>query len=132
VSQNLRKHDFSESIIQQVLDKLCRNGLVNDLSFARTWVENRSEFRPRGRRALRMELYQKGIANQVIDTVLRDLDEDELAYRAACKQTRKYRRLDWPDYRRKMTAFLARRGFNYGTAAPVVEKVWSEAKSDPD
>ena len=28
-----------------------QNGLVDDLQFAQTWVENRSAFRPRGRRA---------------------------------------------------------------------------------
>jgi regulatory protein len=132
VTQNLRKHNFPDGVIQTVLERLGRSGLVNDHSFAQTWVENRSEFRPRGRRALRLELRQKGIMDEVIETVLRDLDEDKLAYRAAHKQARKYRRLEWPDYRKKMTAFLARRGFNYGTAAPVVEKVWLESKTDLD
>jgi SOS response regulatory protein OraA/RecX len=30
-----------------------------------------------------------------------------------------------------MAGFLARRGFNYGVAAPVVQKVWEE-KNSPD
>ena len=132
VLDNLRKHQFSDEVSQDTLQRLRRNLLVNDHDFASTWVENRSEFRPRGRRALSMELRQKGIAGEVIEEVLQDLDEDELAYRAALKQVRKYHRLDWETYRQKMVAFLARRGFNYGVAAPIAARVWSEQIEQPD
>ena len=66
--------------------------------------------------------------DEAIDEALRDLDEDKLAYQAALKQSRKYERLDWQAYRQKMSAFLARRGFNYGVAKPVIEQVWSETR----
>jgi regulatory protein len=130
VAQNLRKHGFPEGVIENILDRLGRQGLVDDSSFAQSWVENRSEFRPRGRTALRMELRQKGIAKEVIDTVLENVDEKKLARQAALKQSRKYHQLDWADYRKKMIAFLARRGFSYRTAAEVAEEVWSGSGSD--
>jgi regulatory protein len=107
---------------------LGRSGLVDDLQFAQTWVENRSAFRPRGRRALVVELRQKGITEEAIDEALHDLDEDNLAYQAALKQSRRYAGLDWQVYRQKMGAFLARRGFNYEVAKPVIEQVWSETR----
>jgi regulatory protein len=128
VRKNLRKHETPEDVITEVLDRLRRSGLVDDLQFAQTWVENRSTFRPRSRRALAVELRQKGIGDEAIDEVLRDLDEDNLAYQAALKQSRKYERLEWQAYRQKMSAFLARRGFNYGVAKPVIEQVWSETR----
>jgi len=123
---NLRKHETPDEVIGDVIDRLHRNKLVNDVDFAQQWVENRSEFRPRGRRALSMELRRKGISTDIIDQVLQDIDEDELAYQAAVKQSRKYRLQDWEAYRVKMISFLARRGFNYEVARPVVEKVWKE------
>lgn len=126
VRKNLKKHDTPDNVITDVLTRLRRNGLVDDLQFARIWVENRSTFRPRGRRALTMELRQKGIHDEAIDEVLCDLDEDNLAYQAALKQSRKYEGLEWMAFRQKMSAYLARRGFNYGVAKPVIEKVWSE------
>ena len=132
IMDNLSKHDFSMGASGKVLERLERQGLVDDYVFAKTWVENRSEFRPRGSRALRMELRQKGIEPDLIDTVLENLDEDTLAYRAAIKQSRIYAALDWQDYRRKMVAYLARRGFNYGIAADVVQKVWSEDIADQE
>jgi regulatory protein len=129
VREYLRKHDFSDEAIPEVIVRLRRNGLINDGDFARQWVENRSEFRPRGRRALRVELHRKGISTDIIDQVLQDIDEDELAYQAAVRQSRKYQKLDWEAYRVKMIAFLGRRGFNYGVSKPVVEKVWKEVNS---
>jgi regulatory protein len=130
VRRNLIKHDTPEDVIKEVLTRLRRNGLVDDVKFAQTWVENRSTFRPRGRRALSMELRQKGICDEAIAEALQDLDEDHLAYQAALKQSRKYQGLEWRFFQQKMGAFLARRGFHYGVAKPVIEQIWSEIQTD--
>ena len=62
VRKNLKnKHEVPTGIIDQIIERLERGGLVDDQKFAELWVENRSEFRPRGSHALRMELRQKGI-----------------------------------------------------------------------
>jgi regulatory protein len=129
VRKNLLKHDTPEDVTTEVLDRLRRIGLVDDVIFAQSWVDNRSTFRPRGRRALITELRQKGIGEEAIEEALSGLEEDNLAYRAALKQSRKYEGLDWQPFRRKMGAFLARRGFSYGVAKPVIERVWSEMRT---
>ena len=126
VRKNLKKHGYQEEVIEDILERLRHGHLVDDTKFAEMWVENRSEFRPRGPRALRIELRQKGITEAVIDSVLENLDEEELAFRAASKQIRKYRTLEWPDYRKKMSGFLARRGFDYGIISIITKNVWEE------
>jgi regulatory protein len=100
--------------------------LVNDTEFALTWVENRSEFRPRGQRALRMELRQKGLSEGVIQQALADLDEESLAYQAARKRAARLSQLEETDFKRKLQSFLARRGFAYETIYEVVNRVWDE------
>lgn len=130
VRQNLRKHDTPDIVIAEVLERLRRNHLVDDTHFAESWVENRSTFRPRGRRALRYELRRKGVQRQIIDEVLQDLDEEELAYRAANKKFRRYRKLEWPEFRKKMLAYLSRRGFNYYVSAQAVQQVWDENRPE--
>ena len=133
VRRNLIKHGYDEPIIEEILSRLRRGRLVDDENFAELWVENRSEFRPRGGRMLRQELRQKGISDQVIAEALEELDEDELALKAARKKARRYRELEWMDFRKKMSGFLARRGFNYGIISTVVPKVWEEVTSQqPD
>lgn len=126
VRQHLESQDLSEQAIQDAVERLARNGLLDDSRFASTWVENRSEFRPRGRRALAFELRRMGVSPQVIESSLEGIDENELAYQAGLKQVRKYQRLDWQNFRQKMIAFLARRGFSYEVSNPVAARLWTE------
>ena len=132
VRKNLEKHGYEAEVIEQVLERLERSGLINDGQFAQTWVDNRSEFRPRGRRALSMELRQKGLDDEAIEAALSELDEDSLAIQAARKQARKLHDLPKPDFRRKLAGFLARRGFGYGVIEPVLERVWQETMNNED
>jgi regulatory protein len=132
VRRSLGKHGYEPEVIEAVLQRLGRSGLVNDSQFAQTWVDNRSEFRPRGRRALSMELRQKGLDDEVIEAALDGLDEESLAAQAARKQARKLQGLPKPDFRRKLAGFLARRGFGYGVIEPVLERVWQETNNSED
>ena len=129
LKKHLREIGVSEEIISGTLERLDRSGLVNDLRFAQAWVENRSEFRPRSQRALAYELRRKGVSADVIERTLEEtLPDSELAYQAASKQSRRLRDLEWPEFRRKLGDFLARRGFSYDTVAPVVGRVWAERR----
>jgi regulatory protein len=126
IRQNLRRHGADEACMQQVIERLERSGLVNDTEFARLWVENRSEFRPRSQRALSYELRQRGVAAQDIEEALQPLDNQELACQAALKQARKLKDLEWQDFRKKMYAFLARRGFSYQDSSVALSRAWTE------
>ena len=44
--------------------------MLDDAAFAQAWVESRDRSRPRGERAIRVELGQKGLDKTVIDEVL--------------------------------------------------------------
>ena len=132
VRQNLKKHEHADPVIEEILDRLRRGGLVDDQNFAEIWVENRSEFRPRGSQMLRGELRQKGIQDQVIADVLGQIDESALALKAARKKARRFQSLEWQDFRKKMNGFLARRGFHYGVISEVLPKVWEELTTQTD
>jgi len=60
VRSNLQKHEVPEAAVEKVLNRLSENGLVDDLAFAQTWVENRAAFHPRSQWAIKAELRQKG------------------------------------------------------------------------
>lgn len=122
----LNRNKVSEEITEKVIARLEEAGLLDDRRFARMWVENRNEYRPRSLRALRFEMRQHGIDEELIDSSLEAIDEHEIAYRAAQKYARKLENLDWQEFRQKLYGFLARRGFNYGTSADVIRRVWDE------
>lgn len=126
IRQNLRKHEFTDDVIDHTLERLRRDGLANDSGFAQAWVENRSAFRPRSRRMLSMELRQKGIDDEASADALKKIDDESLAYEAAQKRAPRFKDLDWNEYRKKLSEFLARRGFSYPVIAPVVTRIWNE------
>jgi len=131
VDKHLTKKGIEPQVIGQVIERLNENGLLNDEGFAKMWIENRSEFRPRSQRLLALELRRKGINSETIQNVIeRTPPEDELAYLAAKKRIRRYENLEWQDFQRKLGSHLARRGFSYSTIKPVVYKVWTEKNQD--
>ena len=127
IRKNLRKHEIPEAIIEETLEKLRQSRLADDGQFARMWIENRSTFRPRSKRALTIELKQKGLTEPAIRSALDAVDDEALAYEAAVKRIRRLAGLEWTDFRKKLSEFLARRGFSYSIIMPVVTKVWNEA-----
>ena len=126
IRSNLHKHEFPEAVIEGTLERLRQEGFANDAQFAQTWVENRNTFRPRGRRALALELRQKGIGEGLIQSALEGVDEEQLAYDAARQKASKLHTREWILFRKKLSGFLARRGFSYSIINPVVMQVWDE------
>lgn len=132
VRKNLHKHGVDETVIEGVLERLRRGGLVDDQQFAKAWIQNRSEFRPRSRRALAFEMRRRGVSNEAIDEALSEMevDEDELAYQAGRKYARKLVNLDWQVFRQKLGGHLSRRGFNYAVIQPAVQRIWKEMQEN--
>jgi regulatory protein len=130
IRQNLRKHEIPEDVIEQTLEKLRKGGLANDNQFARAWVENRNIFHPRSRRVLAMELRQKGLDDETVHSAVAGVDEAALAYESAVKRANRFKDLEWSEFRKKLSEYLARRGFSYAVIAPIVTRVWNEAHTD--
>ena len=118
--------------VAQVLERLSRVGLINDEEFARFWVSNREQFSPRSPYALRRELRQKGVPEEIIAQALAEVDEEKSAYRAAQKRYRRWAGLDYDTFRRKLGDYLVRRGFSYEVVRSVVERIWRENSGSQD
>jgi regulatory protein len=126
IRRNLQKHEIPEAVIEETLEKLRKDGFANDGEFAKAWVENRSAFRPRSRRLMAMELRQKGLDDEAAKSALENVDDEALAYEAAIKRAARYKDLEWIEFRKKLSDFLARRGFSYGVTAAVAARIWNE------
>jgi regulatory protein len=129
VRRNLRDAGVDETTVEAVLERLAQQGYVNDAEFARFWVENREQFRPRGAQALRQELRQKGVDDQTSAEILNGMDQVASARKAA--QARAVRmaalaKTDPRDFRNKLSGFLLRRGFTYAVVREVVNALAAE------
>ncbi len=126
VITHLQKRQVPESQIEKIVDRLEEAGLLDDEAFARFWVENRERFRPRGLRALRYELRNKGVDDEVIDQALASVDVSVSAYHAASKKAQQLCHVDEPTFKQKLVTYLARRGFEYTVAREAAERHWAE------
>jgi regulatory protein len=128
--RKLNEQGFEAAAVDVAVQRLKDNHFIGDEKFAQDWVENRSTFRPRSKRRLALELRQKGVAEEEIQKALAETeDEDSLAYQTAIAHVRRLTSADWETFRKRLGAFLARRGFSYGTIAPVLRRVWEETRS---
>ena len=126
----LKGKKVSDEAISTVMERLTQAQFVNDEDFARFWVENREHFSPRSRRALRMELRQKGIADADVQEAVSGVDEEQSAYEAAAKRAARLSTLDRETFHRRLSGFLQRRGFGYGVVKEVVSRLWKELGRD--
>jgi regulatory protein len=130
VRDNLKKHGVLPELIDAEIARLRESGLLNDDAFAKLWVENRAAFRPRSKRALQVELKRKGVPPAAMKAALAEVNDAEAAHRLATQRARRLSALPREEFRRKLASYLARRGFDYDTVGPLVERAWQELKPE--
>jgi regulatory protein len=151
VEQRLRKKGITPEQIAAVMERLRKKGYVDDQAFARFWIGNRQTFSPRGPRLLRSELRQKGVPLDLVDAALSAYQEEQAereeqsaqvafdagitddepapgsdeatALALARKRMRVLSNLDPVTAKRRLSSFLARRGYGYDTIGPVLQRV---------
>lgn len=156
VEQRLRKKSFTPEQISAVMERLRSQHYIDDREFARFWVGNRMTFNPRGPRLLRSELRQKGVPAEIVEEVLQEQVEtqEELLQRAeelnsgggpgedepvpgtdlanalalARKRLRAYGNLEPQAARRRLSGFLARRGYGYD----IIDAVWRRVSANDE
>jgi regulatory protein len=122
VERYLHDKGIAGEVIADVVERLEQTNYLDDEAFARFWVENREEFKPRSRHALRYELRQKGVDNQVIARALSEADDEAAAWHAVEGRLSRWASLPRDELRQKMASYLSRRGFNYGIIILIFEK----------
>ncbi|MBC7222755.1 MAG: RecX family transcriptional regulator [Anaerolineae bacterium] len=124
IRQYLQRKGEPEGRIEAIVARLKERQWLDDAAFARFWVENRRSFRPRGRRALRWELRQKGVDEAIIEAALADVDSEAEAADLALRQAARWKGLDYRTFRQRMLGYLTRRGFDYAEAAEATRRAW--------
>lgn len=130
VRRRLRRAGVAETAEDAVIAQLRQHALVDDTAFAEYWVEQRQTFRPRGARLLRAELRQHGVAAAQAEAAAETTEGSAAAdaYRAAQRRARQLTATtaDERVFKTRLAQFLARRGFDWETISPVVDRLWDE------
>ncbi len=123
----LKRHEFTEAIIDDVLNDLQRMGYVDDARFAETLAASAAEHKHHGRRRAYMELMKKGIdrttADRALERVYETHDSLATARELALKRAPSLARFDRQTAHRRMAGMLLRRGYDYDTIRPILDEV---------
>lgn len=121
-----------EADVDTTIERLTAAGLLDDAAYARAFVRAKVSSQGFSRRRLQQELAKRGVARDVADLaiaeVLHDDDVDEAANieRVARKKLRTLQGLDEETRRRRLFAFLARRGYDVDDVRSVVKTLRDE------
>ncbi|MFN8594091.1 MAG: RecX family transcriptional regulator [Thermomicrobiales bacterium] len=130
VRDRLRRGQYDDDVIAAVLERLYDWRYLDDEDFARRWVANRTTDHPRGRRLLQQELWRKGIDRDVARDAIEDaeIDEDAAAETLAKARLAAYAGEEPAVVRRRLGAYLARRGYGYDVVKRALDRVMDETE----
>jgi regulatory protein len=120
---------------ERVISKLRDVGLIDDADFARQVVRSKVSSGASKRR-VQQELFKRGVARDVADDAVAEVLEDEavdevaVAERVARQRLPSLASADATTRRRRLYAFLARRGHASETIRKVMDRVLSASSDD--
>ena len=157
VRRRLGQAGYRAELVDEAIARLAGLGYLDDEAFARAWVESRDRARPRGERALRTELRRKGVADDVMATIIEEraapgegqgagadggarpgagagAGADDLAAVRLLERRGAAARREVDPRRRRSRAYalLARNGFDPEVAGRAVAAWLAEEVPDPD
>jgi len=123
ITDYFRRKEVHESIHSELLEKLKHFDLLNDLEFAKWWIDQRLQFKKKSKRVIIQELRQKGISQDTIDDAFGDtiVDEEKLAKELLDKKMYKWKNLEPREAKQKMSQYLAGKGFGWDVIENLVK-----------
>jgi regulatory protein len=121
---------FPSETVERVVRSLKQQSLVDDHEFAMLWAESRNRHKPRSATAIRRELVAKGVAADTAAGAASIVDDDESAIRAGARLAYRMEGADFASFRRKLAAFLHRRGYSGSVTRRTVSRLWEEKSHD--
>lgn len=121
--------DYSDEIVDEVINKLKDYGFINDKDLARRIANDNSNISRFGKNKIRQNLYRKGISKDDIDEAVEEIDSNEQYENALYLARKRYKNLKGEDNRKiyqKLTQHLAYKGFSYDIIKSVIQEVMNE------
>jgi regulatory protein len=135
LAERLRKKEIPDDVAEAVLDRFEELHLLDDTSYAETFVRSRHTERGLAKRALGYELRKRGIDEETAAEALSTLDEDQeatTARRLVDSRLRATSSLDPQVRTRRLVGMLARKGYSGSIAFRVVKEALAEEGLDVD
>lgn len=126
IAQRLKRRKFSEEIIRKTIEFLREKEFLNDSLFAKSWIESRIK-RPFGLRRIKEELKVKGLDKEIIEERISEVkegySEEAVVEQLARMRLGKLKGIEALAARRRVYAYLIRRGFSPEVVTEVINQL---------
>ena len=123
IDEYLRRKKVHESMWEDLFEKLKHFELLDDVKFAKWWVDQRLAFKKISGKVLKFELGRKGIDKNTIDDVLEvtPINEEKMAKELLERRAYKWEGLDPKIAKQKKFQYLAGKGFDWEVVKKIIE-----------
>lgn len=131
----LKQKGYSPEISQVTVERLRKEGYLNDSLFAEQLTKQRMESQKKGSRWIKQELQQKGINKEQIFEAMEQVNEEteyKMAYSLAMKRYGSELEKDASKARRKIAGFLQRRGYPNSVVGKVLSRLPGNAQGEEE
>ncbi len=126
VFQYLTRKKITPDKILELIAEFRDQGLINDVEFAKNWIDARRRNKFKSDRAIFAELMQKGVSKEIIQEVFAlsasEANPEELSTKLIEKKINSWQQYPPEKIRLKIYTTLLQRGFDYSTVKLVVAK----------
>ena len=126
LAAQLKRRGIPLDVANDVLDRLERSKLIDDLEFARIWSRTRLSSKKISKRVLAQELRKKEVSEDLIALALDEIstdDEYEAALQLGERKARSLANYAEDVRERRITSALARKGYNYSIISRVLREI---------
>jgi len=124
LTKKLKDKNISEAVIERIIKLLEDQKYVDDMSYAKIYLETKIRNKPIGKRLLQNKLYEKGIDKDTAEKTLNENYSEEKEIDSAKKLFKKYskkiKEKDASEKKQKCYRYLISRGFDYEIVNKVV------------
>lgn len=132
--QSMERKGYTNDNIEAAIEYCKENGYIDDLAFAKAFVNDKTNLNKYGPERIRYDLMVKGFSRDIIDQALvvdRDVQLD-MARELASKKISSYKGDSKRDIYRKLSGFLQRKGFTYDVVSSVVRERLEDFDQDEE
>lgn len=117
------KSDYSEEIIDRVIDVLEKYNYINDTAFAEMYAKEKFRMKGWSKKRIYFELRQKGINENTINTVLENSDFDTYSAieKLLAKRLKGKHNIDFKEQRKQFN-YLLSKGYEYDEITEALKK----------
>jgi len=129
LQRKLVQKEYSADEVSEAVDRLLENGLLNDARYAEQYARSKILSTGASKRRLQQDLYRKGIKGDVAtEAIASVMDQEEVDPAAVIERVAKKKLAQLGDLeplvlRRRLFAFLARRGYDLDEIKAVVTRL---------